>query len=168
MPFLLPNHDEDKFLFYVGLCRYARAPGQARYIIVSLRGDFTLQEARPFLMHSRARDTVPFYGDYFANSLAVSTMGMNVELPLAEKHERIKYYIEHYNVPRLISQYEWNIARHDVHQFVAPEDRTQKVFGDYLTPEERLQAIRDNDLLQVISVTERDSGNSYVIQSADD
>ena len=71
-------------------------------------------------MHSRARDTVPFYGDYFANTLAVNTMGMSVELPLAEKIEKIKFYIDHYNIVRLISQYEWNIARHDVHQFVAP------------------------------------------------
>ena len=99
MPFLLPTQDNDNFLFFVGLCRYARAPSQARYIIISLRGDFTLQEARPFLMHSRARDTVPFYGDYFANSLAVNTMGMSVELPLAEKYEKIKYYIEHSMFP---------------------------------------------------------------------
>ena len=164
MPFLLPNQDGDKYLFYVGLCRNARAPGQARYIIVSLRGDFTFTEAMPFIMHSRFYDTVPYYGNYFANELAVNTMGMSVEIPLAEKFEKIKYYIDHYNIVRHISQYEWNIARHDVHQFVAPEDRTKKVFGDYLTPAERRQALRDNDLLQVITVTDRADGEHHVYE----
>ena len=164
MPFLLPNPDGDKYLFYVGLCRNARAPGQARYIIDSLRGDFTLTEAMPFIMHSRFYDSVPYDGNYFANDLAVNTMGMSVELPLAEKFEKIKFYIDHYHIPRFISQYEWNIARHAVHQFVAPEDRTQKVFGDYLTPEERRQALRGNDLLQVITVTEREGGESHVYE----
>ena len=155
MPFLLPHDDDENQIFFIGKCRYATVKRQACYVIVSLRGYFTLNEAIPFLMHSKARGAVPFYGDYFTNNVSVSSMGMNIELPLAKKHKKIKYYIDHYGTPRLMSQYEWNIARHDVHQFVAPEERSQKVFGDYLTPAERIQAIRDNDLLQVISVTYR-------------
>ncbi len=81
-------------------------------------------------------------------------MMMDIDLPMSKKHKKIKYYIDHYNVPRLISQYEWNIARHDVHQFVAPNQRTQRVFGDYLTPVEQIQALRDNDLVQVIRAAE--------------
>ena len=94
-------------------------------------------------------------------------MGMSIELPLAEKYKKIKFYIDHYNVVGLITQYEWNIARNDVHQFVAPKDRTKKVFGDYLTPEERRQALRDNDLLQVITVTGRDDGEHLVYERAE-
>ena len=77
---------------------------------------------------------------------------MNIEQPMAEMHKKIKYYIDHYDTLRLISQYEWNIARHDIHQFVEVDDRTNKVFGDYLTPAEQAKAIRDNDLLQVIRI----------------
>ena len=102
------------------------------------------------MMHSKAREAVPFYGDYFTNNVYVSSMFMNVVIPMAKKHKKIKYYIDHYGTPRLISQYEWNIARHDVHQFVAPEERTKKVFGDYLTPAEQVQALRVNDIMQVI------------------
>ena len=107
------------------------------------------------MMHSKARGAVPFYGDYFTNIVYVSSMFMNIELPMAKKHKKIKHYIDHYDAPRLISQYEWNIARHDVHQFVEPKERTQKVFGDYLTQAEQVQALRDNDLLQVIRAAVR-------------
>ena len=155
MPFLLPHHDDENQIFFIGKCRYATARGQARYVILSLRGNFTLNEAIPFLMHCQAlpkddREAVPFYGDYFTNNVYVSSMLMNIVLPMAKKHKKIKYYIDNYGAPRLLSQYEWNIARHDVHQFVAPEERTQKVFGDYLTPAEQFQALRVNDIMQVI------------------
>ena len=78
-----------------------------------------MNEALPFIVNCLIRETVPFHGAFFQNSLAVNTMGMSVKLPLATKFKKIKYYIEHYGGPRLLSQYEWNIARHDVHQFVA-------------------------------------------------
>ena len=149
MPFLLPHDDDMNQIFYIGRCRN-KVVNQARYVIISVRGYFTLNEAVPFLMHSKARGDVPFYGNYFNNLVYVSSMFMDVDLPIPKKHKKIKHYIDHYGLPRLLSQYEWNVARHDVHQFVAPDERTQKIFGDYLTPAQQMQALRDQDILQVI------------------
>ena len=155
MPFLLPHHDDQHQLLYIGKCRYATFRGQSRYVVISLRGCFTLNEAVPFLIQCMAippddQGELPFYGDYFTHNVYVSSMFMNVVVPIAKKHKKIRYYIENYGVPRLMSQYEWNIARHDVDHFVAPEERTKKVFGDYLTPAEQYHALRVRDIMQVI------------------
>ena len=150
MPFLLPHHDSQNQLFYIGNCRHEDRD-VARFVIISIRGYFTLAEAIPFLHHSKNQGAVPYYGDYFANTVYLASRMMDIHLPMDdEKHKKIKHYIYHYARPRLISQYEWSIARHDVHQFVEPEDRTHRIFGDYLTPAEQIQALRDNDVLQVI------------------
>ena len=153
MPFQLKTQDE-LFLFYVGRCRHSFEPGYTRFVIISLRGEFTMNEALPFIYHCKVRETVPFHGAFFQNSLAINTMGMSVELPLAEKFCKIKYYIEHYNVPRLISQYEWNVARHDVHQLASPGSFAPKVFGDHLTDEDVDREVQNNNLLRVITVYE--------------
>ena len=113
-----------------------------------------MNEALPFIVNCLIREEVPYHGAFFQNSLAVNTMGMSVKLPLATKFKKIKYYIEHYSVPRLISQYEWNVARHDVHQFVSPKSRTPKVFGDHLTHEERVREMQNNNLLRVTTIYE--------------
>ena len=156
MPFLLPHRDSQNQILFIGQCRNAD-PTIARYVVISIRGYFTFNEALPFLQHSKIRGVVPYYGDYFANTVYLPSRMMDVHLPMDDdKHKKIKYYIYDYATPRLLSQYEWNIARHDVHQFVEPEDRSQRVFGDYLTPAEQIQAIRDNDLLQVIRTIDRD------------
>ena len=79
-------------------------------------------------------------------------MFMTVVLPL--ESEIIKYYVDKYAVPQLITQYEWNICRNAVHQFAAPSNRTRRVFGDSMTPEEQAQAVQERDLQQVIRVSE--------------
>ena len=155
MPFKLPHNDNHNQVFFIGRCRSSPISGQARYVIISVRGCFTIGEVIPFLAISKARGAVPFYGHFFTNQVYVSSMVMNIVLPMGKKHKKIKYYIDHYDTLRLISQYEWNIARHDIHQFVEVDDRTRKVFGDYLTPAEQARALRDNDLLQVIRAVTR-------------
>ena len=151
MPFKLAHQDRNNQVFFIGRCPTVTV-GQARYVILSVRGRFTIGEVIPFLAISKARGSVPFYGHFFANPVYMHSMFMDVILPMGEQHAKIKYYIDHYDIPVLISQHEWNICRHDVHQFVAPSDRTRRVFGDYLTPEEQAQALRERDLLQVIRV----------------
>ena len=152
MPYRLAHHDHDNQLFFIGRCP-TKTLGQARYVIISIRGRFTLREALPFLAISKAKGTVPFYGHFFPNSVYMHSMFMDIDLPMGKQHKKIKYYIDNYDVPLLISQYEWNICRHDVHQFVAPTDRTRKVFGDYMTPAEQAQALQENDLLQVVRIS---------------
>ena len=154
MPFQLITSNAERYLLCVGRCRHSLEPGYGRYIIISLRGDFTMNEALNFIAVCLISQKVPYHGAFFQGSLAVNTMGMSVQLPLAPKWKKIKYYIDHYSVPRLISQYEWNVARHDVHQFVSPESRTPKVFGDHLTLEERIQEMQNNNLLRVTTIYE--------------
>ena len=153
MPFQLITNNAERYLLCVGRCRHSLEPGYGRYIIISLRGDFTMNEALNFIAVCLISQKVPYHGAFFQGSLAVNTMGMSVQLPLAPKWKKIKYYIDHSGVPRLISQYEWNICRHDVHQFVAPTDRTRQVFGDYMTPAEQAQALQAHDLLQVVRIS---------------
>ena len=153
MPYQLAHRDQDNQLFFIGRCPTTTA-GQARYVILSIRGRFTLQQAIPFLATSKATGFVPFYGHFFPNSVYMHSMFMDIILPMGKKHKKIKFYIDNYDVPMLISQYEWNICRHDVHQFLAPTDRTRRVFGDYLTPAEQAQALRERDLLQVVRVAQ--------------
>ena len=149
MPYQLAHRDRDNQLFFIGRCPTINA-GQARYVILPIRGRFTLQQAIPFLATSKATGMVPFYGHFFPNPVYMHSMFMDIVLPMGKKHKKIKFYIDNYDIPMLISQYEWNICRHDVHQFVAPTDRTRRVFGDYLTPAEQAQALRERDLMQVV------------------
>ena len=150
MPYQLAHHDQDNQVFFIGRCP-PLTPGTDRYVIISVRGLFTLNEVQPFLALSRARGVVPFFGPFFANQVYIDSMFMAVVLPL--ECENIKYYVDKYAIPQLITQYEWNLCRHAVHQFAAPSNRTRRVFGDYMTPAEQTQAVHERDLQQVIRVT---------------
>ena len=149
MPYQLAHHDQDNQVFFIGRCPTLTA-GTARYVIISVRGLFTLNEVQPFLALSRARGAVPFFGPFFANQVYIDSRFMAVVLPL--ECENIKYYVDKYAIPQLISQYEWNLCRHAVHQFAAPSNRTRRVFGDYMTPAEQAQAVRERDLQHVFRV----------------
>ena len=149
MPFKLQHQDQHNHLFYIGKCD--EDPDMARYVIISIRGCFTLNEAIPFLHYSTTHGDVPYYRPFFANMVFLDSRFMEICLPVAdEEYLKIKYYIREYARPRLLSQYEWNIARHDVHQIVEPKSRSRWVFGDHMTREEQIEAVRDDELLQVI------------------
>ena len=151
MPYLAAHHDQDNHIFFIGRCP-TLTPDTARYVVISVRGQFTLTEVQPFLAISKARGESPFFRPFFINTVFVDSCFITVVLPL--KNEVIKYYVDNYEVPKLITQYEWNICRHAVHQFAAPSDRTRRVFGDCVTPEEQAQAVQERDLQQVIRVSE--------------
>ena len=62
---------------------------------------------------------------------------MYIQPPFNPKFPKIRYYIDYYSVIDYISEYEWNVARHDVHEFLYPQSRTtssailpNKVSGD--------------------------------------
>ena len=150
MPYQLAHHDSDHQVFYVGKCPTV-TQGKTRYVIISVRGHFTLGEVQPFLATSAARGAVPFFGPFFATPVYIASMFMDMVPPV--RFEKIKFYIDKYAIPRLLSQYEWNICRHAVHQFVPSSNRTQRVFGDYMTPAEQAQALLARDLQQVYSLT---------------
>ena len=159
MPFKLPHQDRHNQLFYIGKCD--EDPEMARYVIISSRGCFTLNEAIPFLHYSKNQGAVPYYGSFFANTVYLASRFMDIYLPMKDdEYLKIKYYISEYSRPRLLSQYEWNIARHDVHQFVEPKTRSRRVFGDYMTTEEQIEAMRENDVVQVIRTASHPVGCS--------
>ena len=97
-----------------------------------------------------AHGEVPYYGDYFYDTIYIYSFFMNTLHPMSKKHQKIKYYIEHFCNLIFISQYEWNVARHDIHQFVDPKQRTtKKIFGDYLAAEEDAELLKSDDVLGI-------------------
>ena len=113
-------------------------PGSDTYVVVSLRGVFVLQEASNFILAMMDSPTLPKYEEYFTTSpIFVHSTNIHAYLPIAYKHRRLRYYIDHYSVLDYISQYEWEVARHDIHQFSHPDEfRTTQIFGDLTNDDE--------------------------------
>ena len=138
MPFLPYHTKNQSHTIYIGKCAHSDMPGHVRYAVVSLRGSYTLQEASAFVIDMLDQGHLPLYEEYFMGyPIYVQSLSIYVKPPLSPKFAKICYYIDHYSVLDYISQYEWNVARHDIHQFVHPkENKTPKVFGDYLSDDE--------------------------------
>ena len=91
-----------------------------------------MEETSNFTVALLDEPELPKYEEYFFQEpIWVHTLFMYVHPPLSPSFPKIRYYIDHYSVLEYISEYKWNVARHDIHQFVNPRDyNTQQVFDD--------------------------------------
>lgn len=77
-------------------------------------------------------DVIPRYQHYFAHPrIRVHSVGISIDLPVP-RYRKISYYIDHYSPVAYISEYEWNVARHDIHEFLDPKAESRNIFGDLL------------------------------------
>lgn len=106
-------------------------------MIASLRGNYTIDEASSFMVALVDNDEIPRYEQFFANPrIRVHTVGILIDPPIDRpSYRKISYYIDHYSPVAYISEYEWNVARHDIHDFLDPNAKRRTTFGD-LVPEE--------------------------------
>ena len=130
-----PDPDPDlNYTFVIGECQRQKAPaGMTRYLVASIRGVFTIDEASTFFVALLDDDRMPFYQDYFAHPrIRVHTIGFSIDPPFDHpKYQKVGWYINHYSPVAYISEYEWNVARHDIHEFLNPNIKS-RVFGDLI------------------------------------
>ena len=63
----------------------------------------------------------------------------------------MRYYVDHYSVLDCISQYKWEVARHDIHQFANPNNfRTTQIFGDLVDDDEPELPLGEYEMLRVV------------------
>ena len=134
MPFK-PDPDPDlHYSLVIGECPPHKAPDVfIRYMIASIRGTYTIDEASAFFVALMDEDEVPRYDLFFSNPrIRVHTIGMCIDPCLDRpKYRKVRYYIDHYSPVEYLSEYEWNVARHDIHEFLNP-DVTEGIFGDLI------------------------------------
>ena len=128
--------DPDPDLCYtlvIGKCQRQKAPaGLTRYLVASIRGVFTIDEASTFFAALLDDEEMPYYPEYFAHPrIRVHTIGFSIPSFDNPAYQKIGYYIDHYSPVEYLSEYEWNVARHDIHEFLNP-DITSQVFGDLI------------------------------------
>ena len=64
---------------------------------------------------------------FFSEPIRVHTVGIIIESPLSRpKFSMLGYYVDHYSPVACISEYEWNVARHDIHAFFAPTEKKKQ------------------------------------------
>ena len=118
MPIALPDDraEEDKYVIIAGDSAPQFA-GMQRYIILFLKGDFTLEEANAFAL-AAFDDTavIPLATQHFQQGIVVESMGwsVGVGLPLPEK---IQHLVDNYSVLEYIDCYEWHLLKHYVREY---------------------------------------------------
>ena len=127
MPFL-PIHPPDPYYtIFIGQCLPVYE-ANVKYAVVSIRGKYLLSEANDFLV-ALLDGPLPRYEFYFANRpLSVHTM-FYFAFPNDPQHAKLRYYKDHFSVLEHISQYEWQVARHDLHHLVKSKANDQQCRG---------------------------------------
>ena len=148
-------HTEDyDHTFVMAPCTYSKRRGHAQYAVVSLRGYYNLWEASAFIREVLT-GYVPRKEHYFSDEVYVNSIFIYVELPMKSELKKLRYYLDTYCVLDHISQYEWNVARNDIHQFVHGDHHlTQTVFGDSVSSisdeEDDIAALTDRQMIRLV------------------
>ena len=135
MPFKPDPLRDEHYAIIIGECPQYKAPkGFVRYTAASIRGTFTLAEASAFMVDFLGEEEVPRYEDFFLTEpIRVHPVGISLVKPVTKTtYPKLRYYVDHYSPVAYISEYEWNVARHDIHTFLDPERKSRSVFGDLL------------------------------------
>ena len=145
-------HTEDyDHTFVMAPCAYSKRPGHAQYAVVSLRGYYKLYEASAFI-----REVLTGYvtrgKDYFSDEVYICADFIYVKLPMKPELKKLRYYLDTYCDLDYISQYEWNVARNDIHQILHGDHHlTQKVLGDSVSDEEDDTApLTDRQMIRLV------------------
>ena len=138
MPWRPSRFPEKCYAIVIGECqRNIAQPGHIRYLVAAIRGIFTINEASAYVADLLDNEGMPWYPDYFSNQrISVDTIGLSIEPPPYShpKLRKIGWYISHYSTVHFLSEYEYNVARHDLHEFFYPHYQVNlaasRVFGD--------------------------------------
>ena len=117
MPIALPDDqaEEDKYVIIAGET-IPNLEGMQRYVILFLRGDFTLEEANAFAL-AAFDDTavIPLAAQYFQQGIVnVKSMGISLGVGLPEK---LQHLVDNYSVLEYIGCYEWHLLWHYVREY---------------------------------------------------
>ena len=100
---------EDKYLIIAGESAI-RYEGMQRYLILFLRGDFTLEEANAFVSAAFDDIEIPRAAEYFRQDMeVVQSMGFSVDAGLPEK---LQHLVDNYSVLEYTSSYDFNLLCH--------------------------------------------------------
>ena len=117
MPIALPDDraEEDKYLIVAGEAALHRE-GMQRYIILFLRGDFTLEEANAFALAAfDDMAVIPLAAQYFDQNIVAESMGFSVDA--AGLPEKVQHLVDKYSVPEYIGCYEWHLMWHYAREY---------------------------------------------------
>ena len=146
-------HTEDyDHTFVMAPCTYSKRRGHAQYAVVSLRGYYYLWEA-PAFIREVLTGYVPREEYYFSDEVYVNAIFIYVKLPMKPELKKLRYYLDTYCVLDHISQYEWNVARNDIHQYLHGDHHlTQKVFGDHSVSDEEddIAPLTDRQMIRLV------------------
>ena len=124
MPIALPDDraEEDKYLILAGEAALHRA-GMQRYIILFLRGDFTLEEANAFVSAAFDDIEIPRAAEYFRKDMeVVQSMGISVDAGLPKK---LQHFVDNYSMLEYIDCYAWHLMWHYVRDYRMQQDHSQ-------------------------------------------
>ena len=117
MPIALPDDraEEDKYVIIAGET-IPNHEGMQRYIILFLRGDFTLEEANAFALAAfDDMAVIPLAAQHFHQGIVkVESMGFSVGVGLPEK---LQHLVDNYSVLEYIRCYEWHLLWHYVREY---------------------------------------------------
>ena len=105
MPIAYDRAEEDKYVIITGETT-PHHEGMQRYIILFLRGEFTLEEANAFALAAFDDKAVipPLAAQYFHQGIVkVQSMGFSVDVGLPEK---LQHLVDNYSILEYISCYE--------------------------------------------------------------
>ena len=125
MPIALPDDraEEDKYLIVAGEAALHRE-GMQRYIILFLRGDFTLEEANAFALAAfDDMAVIPLAAQYFDQNIVAESMGFSVDA--AGLPEKVQHLVDKYSVVEYIGCYEWHLMWHYVREYRMQQDHSQ-------------------------------------------
>ena len=112
---------EVKYLIIAGVSAI-RYEGMQRYLILFLRGDFTLEEANAFVSAAFDDIEIPRAADYFRQDMeVVQSMGISVDAGLPEK---LQHFVDNYSMIEYIDCYAWHLMWHYVREYRMQQDHS--------------------------------------------
>ena len=117
MPIALPDDraEEDKYVI-IATETIPHHEGMQRYIILFLRGGFTLEETNALALAAFGdMAVIPLAAQYFHQGIVkVQSMGFSVDGGLPEK---LQHLVDNYSILEFISCYEWHLLWHSVREY---------------------------------------------------
>ena len=122
-----------RYLVFIGQCQ--TMPGYPdRYMAISIAGQFSLEEANNYILEVLDGPCPP-YQDYFQHPLHLRIIFFYA-LPEFRVLRKLKYYLEYFTTIDFTSQYDWQIARHEIHgkicEFVPLDQEHRPLVTGYL------------------------------------
>ena len=129
----LPVAPLPRYLVFVGQCQ--AMPGYPdRYMAITIAGSFSSFEAKSYILEV-LDGPVPSYHEFFQGEVHLRIMFF-FAVPGFKVLKKIKYYLEYFTTVDYTSQYEWQIARHDLHskicECVPPDLESAPLISGYL------------------------------------